>query len=82
LRPEFLQPGHAIKAAFIINQFTITNSRVDERKLIPMTISNTKQATPSAADLLLRISKQDATAWEQIVRRYVKLISATLSEKN
>ena len=39
----------------------------------------TSYATPSVADLLLRIGEgQDPTAWEEIVRRYGKLVSATV----
>jgi RNA polymerase sigma factor (sigma-70 family) len=35
-------------------------------------------ATPSNAELLLRIGDGDPTAWEEIVHRYGKLVSATV----
>jgi RNA polymerase sigma factor (sigma-70 family) len=42
---------------------------------MPMTTSTTSYATPSVADLLLRIGEGDQAAWEEIVRRYSKLVS-------
>src|SRR5436309_1022517 len=35
-------------------------------------------ATPSNAELLLRIGDGDPTAWDEIVHRYGKLVSATV----
>jgi RNA polymerase sigma factor (sigma-70 family) len=35
-------------------------------------------ATPSVADLVLRMSEGDPVAWEEIVRRYGKLVSTTV----
>jgi RNA polymerase sigma factor (sigma-70 family) len=44
-----------------------------------MATATTSYATPSVADLLLRIGEgQDPAAWEEIVRRYGKLVSATV----
>jgi RNA polymerase sigma factor (sigma-70 family) len=50
---------------------------------MPMTTANTSYyaptaATPSVADLLLRIGDKDPAAWDEIVRRYGKLLSATV----
>jgi RNA polymerase sigma factor (sigma-70 family) len=45
---------------------------------MPMTTATTSYATPSVADLLLRIGEGDPTAWEEIVRRYSKLVSTTV----
>lgn len=36
------------------------------------------EATPSNAELLLRTSDGDPTAWDEILRRYGKLVSATV----
>jgi DNA-directed RNA polymerase specialized sigma24 family protein len=35
-------------------------------------------ATPSVADLVLRMREGDPVAWEEIVRRYGKLVSTTV----
>jgi RNA polymerase sigma factor (sigma-70 family) len=49
---------------------------------MPTIIVNTSYAstcaTPSNAELLLRIGDGDPTAWEKIVHRYGKLVSATV----
>lgn len=39
-------------------------------------------ATDSVADLLLRIGERDPAAWEEILRRYGKLVSATVRSFN
>ncbi|MGB7799108.1 MAG: sigma-70 family RNA polymerase sigma factor [Pseudonocardiaceae bacterium] len=43
-----------------------------------MTTSTTSDATPSGTDLLLRIGKGDPATWEEIVRRYGKIVSVTV----
>jgi len=43
-----------------------------------MATATTSYATPSVADLLLGISDRDPAAWEEIVRRYGKLVSVTV----
>ncbi len=45
---------------------------------MPMTTSATSDATLSGADLLLRIGKGDPATWEEIVRRYGKIVSVTV----
>ncbi|HEX4100299.1 MAG TPA: sigma-70 family RNA polymerase sigma factor [Pseudonocardiaceae bacterium] len=45
---------------------------------MPMTTSTTSDATPSGTDLLLRIGKGDPATWEEIVRRYGKIVSVTV----
>jgi RNA polymerase sigma factor (sigma-70 family) len=46
---------------------------------MPMATATTSHATSSVADLLLRIGEgQDPAAWEEIVRRYGKLVSVTV----
>ncbi len=50
--------------------------------VMPMTTVNTNyaptDAAPSNAELLLRIGDGDPTAWDEIVHRYGKLVSATV----
>jgi RNA polymerase sigma factor (sigma-70 family) len=49
--------------------------------VMTMTTVNTSYAstvTPSVADLLLRIRDKDPAAWDEIVHRYGKLVSATV----
>jgi RNA polymerase sigma factor (sigma-70 family) len=43
-----------------------------------MTTAHTSYTTPSVADLLLRIDEGDPAAWEEIMRCYGKLMSATV----
>jgi RNA polymerase sigma factor (sigma-70 family) len=45
---------------------------------MPMTTATTSDATPSGTDLLLRIGKGDPATWEEIVRRYGKIVSVTV----
>ncbi|MGH3990224.1 MAG: RNA polymerase sigma factor, partial [Pseudonocardiaceae bacterium] len=45
---------------------------------MPMTIANASNATPSVADLLLRVGERDPAAWNEILRRYGKFVSATV----
>jgi RNA polymerase sigma factor (sigma-70 family) len=45
---------------------------------MPMTTSTTSDATPSGTDLSLRIGKGDPATWEEIVRRYGKIVSVTV----
>jgi RNA polymerase sigma factor (sigma-70 family) len=40
--------------------------------------ASTEKAADSVSDLLLRIRKGDAAAWDEILRRYGKLVSATV----
>ncbi len=45
---------------------------------MPMTTANTSNATPSVAALLLRVGERDPAAWDEILRRYGKFVSATV----
>ncbi len=45
---------------------------------MPTTNADTSYATSSVADLLLRVGAGDPVAWEDVVRRYGKLVSATV----
>ncbi len=45
---------------------------------MPMTTTNTSNATPSVADLLVQVDKGDPAAWDEMLRRYGKQVSATV----
>jgi RNA polymerase sigma factor (sigma-70 family) len=69
-----------------VNRLTTTCRKVSLKDspeaVIPTITVNTSyaptSATPSNAELLLRIGDGDPTAWDEIVHRYGKLVSATV----
>ncbi|MGH3838146.1 MAG: RNA polymerase sigma factor [Pseudonocardiaceae bacterium] len=45
---------------------------------MPMTTANTSNPTLSVADLLLAVGERDPAAWDEIIHRYGKFVSATV----